>query len=125
MTNMVSKAENDAAGAQAWTVAEAKAKLGEVIERALSDGSRRKRLDEWLRNELPLRFEGRLLAIEAADADDRGEVIARREAQGKPTGAMDAVIAALARTRDLTLDTRNAADFEPSVKAIINPWSRG
>ena len=81
MTNMVSKAENDAAGAQAWTVAEAKAKLGEVIERALSDGSRRKRLDEWLRNELPLRFEGRLLAIEAADADDRGEVIARREAQ--------------------------------------------
>ena len=90
----------------------------------MNDGSRRKRLDEWLRNELALRFEGRILAIDAAVADAWGEVVAGREAQGKPIGAMDAFIAAIVRTLDLTLVTRNAADFEPSVKAIVNPWSQ-
>jgi toxin FitB len=55
---------------------------------------------------------------------DTNVVIARREAQGKPISAMDAFIAAVARTHDLTLVTRNAADFEPSVKAIVNPWSQ-
>lgn len=86
-------------------------------------GSRRRRLDEWLRDDLRLRFEGRLLSIDAAVADDWGEVIAHREAEGRPISAMDAFIAALARTHDLTLVTRNAADFERSVRAILNPWS--
>lgn len=90
----------------------------------MTDGSRRRRLDEWLRNALPLRFEGRLLPIDAAVADGWGEVIARREAQGKPISAMDAFIAAVARTHDLTLVTRNATDFEPSLTTIINPWSQ-
>jgi len=90
----------------------------------MTDGSRRKRLDEWLRNDLPLRFEGRVLSVDAGVADDWGEVVARREAQGKPISAMDAFIAAVARIHDLTLVTRNAADFEPSVKAIVNPWGQ-
>ncbi|MDD2677725.1 MAG: type II toxin-antitoxin system VapC family toxin [Methylacidiphilaceae bacterium] len=99
------------------------AELRYGIER-MADGSRRRRLDEWLRNELPLRFEGRLLPIDAAVADDWGGVIARRETQGKPISAMDAFIAAVARIHGLTLVTRNAADFEPSLASIISPWSQ-
>lgn len=38
MTIMVSKARKEAGGSEAWTVAKAKAKFSEVIERALSDG---------------------------------------------------------------------------------------
>lgn len=91
----------------------------------LAAGGRRKRLDEWLRNELPLRFEGRLLPVDAAVADAWGEVVARREDKGRPISAMDAFIAAIARVHDLTLVTRNAADFELSVEAVVNPWSRG
>jgi len=91
----------------------------------MTEGGRRKRLDEWLRSELPLRFEGRVLSIDAAVADAWGQLVARREAQGTPIGAMDAFIAAVARTHDLTLVTRNSADFESSVQAIINPWSSG
>lgn len=90
----------------------------------MADGSRRRRLDEWLRNELPLRFEGRLLPIDAAVAENWGEVVARREAEGQPIGTMDAFIAAMAQAHNLTLVTRNAPDFGPSLKAIVNPWSR-
>lgn len=89
----------------------------------MTDGSRRKRLDEWLRNELPLRFEGRVLSIDAVVADAWGEVVAAREAKGRPIDVMDAFIAAVARTHGLTLVTRNAEDFKAFVKAVINPWN--
>jgi predicted nucleic acid-binding protein len=92
------------------------------VER-MATGNRRRRLEEWLEGELPLRFEGRVLSVDKAVADAWGQVVARREAAGRPIGAMDAVIAATVKVHGLTLITRNASDFEPSVKAIVNPWS--
>src|SRR5271169_173822 len=52
------------------------------IER-MPPGHRRKRLDEWLEEVLPLRFEGRILSIDAAVADACGKVVARSEALGR------------------------------------------
>ena len=89
----------------------------------MATGNRRRRLEEWLEGELPLRFEGRVLSVDKAVADAWGQVVARREAAGRPIGAMDAVIAATVKVHGLTLITRNASDFEPSVKAIVNPWT--
>ena len=100
------------------------AELRYGIER-LAAGSRRKRLDEWLRGELPLRFEGRLLSVDGGVADAWGTVVARSEAVGRPISAMDAFIAATAEVHNLTLVTRNASDFTSSVKSIINPWTDG
>lgn len=91
--------------------------------RRLADGSRRRRLDAWLSDELPLRFDGRLLAIDQTVADRWGEVVAEREAAGRPIGAMDAFIAATANVHELALVTRNERDFESVVKEIVNPWS--
>jgi predicted nucleic acid-binding protein len=91
------------------------------VER-LPAGSRRKRLDEWLRHELPLRFEGRVLPIDGAIADAWGRVTARRESLGRPIGIADAFIAATVEIHGLTLVTRNASDFEPTVKFLVNPW---
>jgi hypothetical protein len=88
----------------------------------MADGRRRRRLDEWLSHELPLRFEGRVLPVDTGIADAWGRLVAEREAAGRPIGAMDAFIAATAGVHDLTLVTRNAADFAPSVRAIVNPW---
>ena len=64
----------------------------------------------------------------AADTDDGnaantwGQIVARREAAGRPIGVMDAFIAATAETHGLTLVTRSAADFESAVTAIVTPW---
>lgn len=98
------------------------AELRYGIER-LAAGSRRKRLDEWLRDELPLRFEGRVLPIDPVVADVWGKVVVRSEAAGRPIGAMDALIAATAQTHGMTLVTRNTSDFEASLSRIINPWA--
>lgn len=98
------------------------AELRHGIER-LAPGKRRRRLDEWLREELPLRFEGRVLAIDAGIADRWGRVVASGEAAGRPIGTMDAFIAATAEAHTLTLVTRNTADFAGLVSAMENPWS--
>lgn len=97
------------------------AELRHGIER-LPAGRRRRRLDEWLRSELALRFEGRIVLIDGAIADEWGRLVARQEARGRPIAAMDGLIAATAQVHALTLVTRNATDFQVSVKAVLNPW---
>lgn len=91
------------------------------IER-MASGRRRKRLNDWLQNELLMRFEGRILSIDRAIADACGKLVARSEAMGRPIEAMDAFIAATAEVHQLTLVTRNAPDFQPILNAILNPW---
>jgi predicted nucleic acid-binding protein len=90
----------------------------------MTAGRRRNRLDAWLKDELPLRFEGRVLPIDGSIADTWGKVVARRQAVGRPIGSIDAIIAATAEVHGLTLVTRNAADFEFSVQTMISPWSK-
>jgi hypothetical protein len=99
------------------------AEIRHGIER-LPASARRKRLDTWLRDELPLRFEGRVLSVDEAVADGWGKVVASREATGRPIGVMDAFIAATANVHALKLVTRNEADFKSAVKEIVNPWDR-
>lgn len=96
------------------------AELRHGVER-LDPGKRRTRLDEWLRQELPLRFEGRMLFVDESVADTCGAIVAHRDAIGRPIHAMDALIAATAKVHRQTVVTRNIDDFQPSVDAI-NPW---
>jgi toxin FitB len=98
------------------------AELRHGIER-MASGARRKRLDEWLQHELALRFEGRILAIDAAVADVCGKLVARSENLGYRMEIADAFIAATAQHHSLTIVTRNMAHFEPFVSSVLNPWS--
>jgi predicted nucleic acid-binding protein len=93
------------------------AELRHGIERL--PGRRRRHLNAWLRSELPQRFEGRIVLIDGAIAD---EWVARHEARGRPIQAMDGLIAATAQVHGLTLVTRNAVDFQLSVESVLNPW---
>lgn len=97
------------------------AELRYGIER-MALGIRRKRLDEWLAEDLPLRFEGRILPIDEAVADNCGEILARSEANGRRMEIMDALIAATSKVHRLTIITRNISDFESMVKDLKNPW---
>jgi hypothetical protein len=70
-----------------------------------------------------VRFEERIIGVDGAIADEWGRLVARRETLGRPIHAMDGLIAATAQIHALTLVTRNAEDFQASVKAVLNPWT--
>lgn len=88
----------------------------------MAAGARRNRIEEWLRDELPLRFEGRVLPVDDQIAEAWGKTVARAETAGRPMGAMDAFLAATAERYRLTFVTRNVSDF-PLLKAVVNPWA--
>ena len=86
-------------------------------------GARRIRLEAWLTDELPARFEGHILAIDPIVANACGRCLARCQRAGRPIGAMDALVAATAEVHDLTLVTRNVTDFKASGISVLNPWT--
>ena len=91
------------------------------IER-LPVGKKRKRLEDWLDQELAVRFEERILSIESMIAHACGRIVARREMLGRSMEAMDAFLAATAEVHRLTLVTRNDSDFE-GIVPCANPWT--
>jgi predicted nucleic acid-binding protein len=94
------------------------------IER-MPAGARRNRLDIWVSEQLPGRFEARVLSVDTETADIWGRVMARGEARGRPVGTMDAFIAATAERHHLALVTRNVSDFDALGIRLINPWRNG
>ena len=97
------------------------AELRYGVER-ISAGARRNRLEQWLRNELPLRFENRILPVDDRIAEAWGRTASRSEAMGRPISAMDAFLSATAEVHRLALITRNVSDF-PLLKSVVNPWT--
>lgn len=100
------------------------AELRHGIER-MPAGARRDRLDVWLTEQMPARFEARVLPVDAGIADGWGRIMARGQAAGRPVGTMDGFIAATAEHHDLTLVTRNVSDFDVLGIRLVNPWSNG
>lgn len=88
----------------------------------MASGRRQNRLDQWLRHELPLRFEDRILPVDTKVAEAWGKTVSQSEAAGRPISVMDAFLAATAEIFQLTLVTRNISDF-PLLKAVLNPWT--
>ena len=74
------------------------------IER-LAAGRRRDSLENWLRDELIPRFDGRLLSIDEQIAQAWGKIVASCAVLGRPIGIMDGFIAATAAEHQLTLAT--------------------
>jgi predicted nucleic acid-binding protein len=87
----------------------------------MASGRRQRRLEEWLLHELPHRFEGRILPVDASVADACGSIARRSELLGRSIEAMDALLAATADVHQLTLVTRNISDFVV-LKGVLNPW---
>jgi toxin FitB len=66
-------------------------------------------LDQWLREQLPERFEGRIVP---EDGDACGRLLARARQASRRLGATAALIAAACLACDLALATTYLGDFE-------------
>ena len=97
------------------------AELRYGVER-MPTGSRRRRYEQWLEHDLPLRFEGRILSVNQGIADAWGRIIALCASDGKPISAIDGFLAATAEVHGLTLVTRNVQHFTV-LKTVLNPWT--
>ena len=64
----------------------------------------------------------RVFGFDAAAAALYGEMVAAREAAGRPLTGFDGLIAAIARSREAAVATRNVAHFEGCSVILINPW---
>ena len=91
----------------------------------LAAGRRRERLATWLAEELPMRFEERILDIDRHVADTWGVLMARGQKIGLTLGSMDAFVAATAEAHGLTLVTRNVKDFRRLGISLLDPWQPG
>ncbi len=72
--------------------------------------------ERWI-TDLQNLFQDRLLAIDAAVAEEWGRLNAIAD---RPT--IDSLIAATARVHRLTVVTRNTSDFEGCGVVLVNPW---
>jgi len=68
------------------------------------------------------RFSGRILPFDEEGARVYPKIVRQRDAAGRPISQLDAMIAAIARSRSAALATRNTKDFEGCGVRVINPW---
>lgn len=89
---------------------------------ALGDAGKTRKLRTWLHDHLLPDFDGRILDVDPAVASRWGRLLGEGKRSGQPRPVLDALLAATALEHDLTLVTRNVADFAPFDLDIVNPW---
>ena len=82
---------------------------------------RRDSLRAWL-NQLLGDFSNRILSITRPKAEWAAIFRARVHREGGLLSLADALVAATAKTRDLSLATRNLRDFSQLDIGVFNPW---
>lgn len=90
----------------------------------LPSGHRQKRLREAVDAMFEEEFHGRLLSFDESAAREFAAIAAKRRALGRPISQFDAQIAAIARSRNADLATRNIEDFAECALSVINPWHK-
>lgn len=101
--------------------------IGEIqkgVEK-LPDTESKQTIQEWLHNNLLLRFQGRIVPITTSVALAWGTLTAALERNGRLLPAIDSLVAAIAREGGYVLVTRNVRDCAGAGIPIINPWDEG
>lgn len=86
-------------------------------------GRRRAALEEAAHAMFADDFGGRILPFDADAAIVYAELFASRQKAGRPSGTIDLMLAAIARTQGAVVATRNIADFEGLGLDILDPWT--
>jgi tRNA(fMet)-specific endonuclease VapC len=98
--------------------------IGEITKgvEKLPASRRKENLRSWLKDELLVRFQDRLVDLDVEALRIWGKLNARLGAEGQKMPAVDSLIAASALTGDFTLVTHNDADFSSSGVRLLDPW---
>ena len=102
------------------TVGEAEMRYGAAI---MSSGRRREAMEADIERMLREAFDGRILSFDRTAARAYASIVAVRRFAGRPIAPLDGQIAAIARSRNLTVATRNVRDFEGTDVKFIDPWT--
>ena len=100
-------------------IGEAELRFGVAI---LPAGRRRDALASAIEEILREDFEDRVLPFDSRAAREYAEIAASRRTVGRPVAPADCQIAAIARSRDLTIATRNVRDFADMEIELVDPW---
>ena len=87
----------------------------------LPEGARRRGLAEAAERAFGGLFAGRVLPFDGAAARVYAEIAAARRAAGRPLCQTDGQIAAIARSRGMTVATRNVRGFSETGIEVIDP----
>ncbi len=101
-------------------VGEAELRYGVAL---LPAGRRRDALASAVEAILREDFEDRVLPFDSRAAREYAEIAASRRTAGRPVAPADCQIAAIARSRDLTVATRNVRDFADMELELVDPWA--
>ena len=98
--------------------------IGEIAKgvEKLPKSKRKQDLHSWLKENLLVRFDGRIIPLDTEVLMEWGILIARLESKGIILPTIDSLIAATTLTHKLNLVTRNVYDFSGTGNEIVNPW---
>lgn len=134
-TNVVSEAfrANPAEAVVAWFAAQSARDLyvcapvmAELRYGILNLAAGKKQTDLTARYErVKAEFQSKVLAFNLRAAEVFAELVIARAKSGAPIQSMDAQIAAIARSRNAAVATRDIAGFQGCGVLIIDPWAHG
>ena len=113
-------AAQTASGLYLSTISEAELRYGIAI---LPAGRRRERLLGEIEGMLREDFAGRILPFDSNAAQAYAAIGAARRSAGHPISHADCQIAAIARSMEASVATRDVDDFEGCGIDVINPWA--
>jgi predicted nucleic acid-binding protein len=100
--------------------------IGEITKgiKKLNDYSKQVQLQQWVEQEVIMRFQHRLLPINTEICEKWGILLGESEQVGIKIPNIDALIASTAYVHNLKIITRNINDFEKCKVDVINPWAK-
>ncbi len=97
--------------------------LGELRKGALlAEAAKRRRLLDWIEHTLKPQFDGRVIPLDVAVLEKWADIQSSLQRHGDSLPVLDGLIAATAAVHDLSVVTRNTADFRLAGVRVVNPW---